>query len=88
MRWDLPQEVLDAASADPVDTRGAGIASLTDVLNVARCLLPVSDVTTLAEAPFLRNASFLRLGLDDVGVAQVMADSAVEIASLRAALAD
>jgi HD-like signal output (HDOD) protein len=86
--WDLPREVLDAASADPADSRGQATASLIDVLNVARSLIPVSDIATLADASFLRSAPFQRLGLDAAAAAQVMADSAVEIASLRAALAD
>jgi len=88
MRWDLPQEVLDAASADTADDRGDGLASLSDVLKVAHCLVEVSDAGTRAAVPFPRPAPFQRLGLDDAGVAQVLADSAVEIASLRAALAD
>jgi HD-like signal output (HDOD) protein len=87
-RWDLPQEVLDAASADPADARGEANACLTDVLNVARCLVQVGDGATLAEAPLLRSVPFQRLALDHVQVAQIMADSTVEIASLRAALAD
>jgi HD-like signal output (HDOD) protein len=88
VRWDLPQEVLDAASADPADARIEGMPSLTDVVNVARCLAQVRDVATLPEATFLHSVPFQRLGLDFVGAAQVLAESAVEIASLRAALAD
>ena len=88
VRWDLPQEVLDAASADTADDHGQATACLTDVLNVARSLLEVRDAGTLAEAPFQHRAPFQRLGLDDAGVARVLADSALEIASLRAALGD
>jgi len=88
VRWDLPQEVLDAASADPADARVEGLPSLTDVLNVARHLVQVRDVTSLSEAAFLNSVPFQRLGLDGAGAAQVLEQSAAEIASLRAALAD
>jgi HD-like signal output (HDOD) protein len=88
VRWDLPREVLDAASSDPGDSRIEGIPSLTDVLNVARHLVPVRDMATLPEATFLGSVPFQRLGLDAASAAQVLAESAVEIASLRAALAD
>lgn len=88
VRWELPQEVLDAASADPADARIEGMPSLTDVVNVARYLLQVRDVATLPEATFLNSVPFQRLGLDAAGAAQVLQESAEEIASLRAALAD
>lgn len=88
VRWDLPQEVLDAASADPADARAEAIPSLTDVLNVARYLAQLRDVATLADATFLDSVPFRRLGLDAAGAAQVLEESATEIASLRAALAD
>jgi HD-like signal output (HDOD) protein len=88
VRWDLPQEVLDAASADPVDARIEGIPSLTDVVNVARYLVQVRDAATLPGATFLDSVPFQRLGLDAADVAQVLQESAAEIASLRAALAD
>jgi HD-like signal output (HDOD) protein len=88
VRWELPQEVLEAASADPADSRAEGGATLSDVVNAGRHLMGVLDIASLTEAPFLRSAAFQRLGLDDLGAAQVLADSAVEMASLRAALAD
>jgi len=88
-RWDLPQEVVEAACGfDQATAAGGGPASLGDVLLSAHYLSGVQDASELASAAFMAAPCFARLGVDAVGAAQVVQDSAVEIASLRAALAD
>ena len=91
VRWELPDEVLDAACdftvvPDPMDARAA--ATLTDVLLAARYLVNVEDAADLAGAAFLGAAPFARLRLDARAVGEILTASAAEIASLRAALAD
>lgn len=90
VRWELPDEVLDAACdftvvADPY-TRAGG--SLTDILLAARYLVNLDDAADLAGAAFLSAAPFARLRLDAPAVREILTESAAEIASLRAALAD
>jgi HD-like signal output (HDOD) protein len=88
-RWDLGAEVLDAASDfDNAQSPHGGRATLSDILLAARDLVSVADPTQLAGAAFLEAPPFLRLGLDGAGATAVLAASAEEIASLRAALAD
>jgi HD-like signal output (HDOD) protein len=91
VRWELPDEVLDAACdftvvSDPMDARAG--ATLTDVLLAARYLVNVEDAADLAGAAFLGAAPFARLRLDALAVREILTASAAEIASLRAALAD
>ena len=90
VRWELPDEVLDAACdftvvPDPYTSAGA---TLTDVLLAARYLVNVENAADLAGAAFLSAAPFARLRLDAPAVRDVLTASAAEIASLRAALAD
>lgn len=86
-RWELDEAVVAAASVDQAQT-GEGAATLGDVLLAARDLAGVQDLSELATATFLEATPFRRLGLDAVASAEVLNASALEIASLRAALAD
>lgn len=88
-RWDLPAGVLEAAcDFDNAHAPHDDGATLSDVLLAARYLAGVSDPAGLPDAAFLEAPPFLRLRLDAAGAAAVVAASAAEIASLRAALAD
>ena len=88
-RWALGQDVLDATcDFDQAHAEGPGPATLRDVLLAGRYLVGVRDAADLADAAFLQAPPFKRLGLDAAGAAQVLAASAAEVASLRAALAD
>jgi HD-like signal output (HDOD) protein len=88
-RWELGAAVMDAAcDFDSAHAPHDDGATLSDVLLAARYLVGVSDPAGLPEAAFLGAPPFLRLGLDAAGAAEVLAASATEIASLRAALAD
>jgi HD-like signal output (HDOD) protein len=87
-RWDVGAEVVAAASDyESAGQERAGQADLRDVLFAARYITslpssPVPDAEVFATAPFRR------LGLDAVVCADVLAASAAEVASLRAALID
>ncbi len=88
-RWGLGEELITAACEfDRVEAAGEGPATLSDVLLAARYLVSASIPAELHEVAFLGSPPFLRLGLDAGAAARVLEASAVEIASLRAALAD
>jgi HD-like signal output (HDOD) protein len=87
-RWELDGEVIDAACDFDQSKEGAGDATLSDVLLAAHHLAGVQDAAGLTGAVFLGASSFKRLGVDAADAAIVLNDSAAEIASLRAALAD
>jgi HD-like signal output (HDOD) protein len=88
-RWDLASEVLEAAcDSEQAQRAGDGPATLSDVLLAARYLVGVGEPAELAHATFLAAPAFHRLRLDHGGALAVHRDSALEFASLRAALAD
>jgi len=91
VKWELPDEVLDAAcnfASVSGHADAAATGSLSDVLLAARHLVTVGDPAELTEAAFLGAAPFARLRLDAATVGEILSASAAEIASLRAALAD
>jgi HD-like signal output (HDOD) protein len=91
VKWELPDEVLDAACnfasmAGHADAAATG--SLSDVLLAARYLVTVGDPAELTGAAFPGAAPFARLRLVAATVGEILIASAAEIASLRAALGD
>jgi len=88
-RWDLGEEMFTAACEfERAQTRTDGPATLSDVLMAARCLMDAGMPAELHGEVFMTSLPFARLGLDAAAVAQVLESSTLEIASLRAALAD
>jgi len=87
--WDLPDDVFAAACEfERAQEGGGGPATLSDVLLAAHYLAVAPVPAELHDPAFLGSAPFVRLGLDAATAARVLEDSAAEIASLRAALAD
>lgn len=91
VKWELPDEVLEAAcnfAAVNGHADAAATGSLSDVLLAARYLVTVGDPAELTGAASPGAAPFARLHLDAATVGEILSASAAEIASLRAALAD
>jgi HD-like signal output (HDOD) protein len=86
-RWDLASEVLEAACGFDKSSE-AGSPTLQDVLCAARQLLDLRDADDAARATALGAPLFKRLQLDACATTELLAASAAEVDSLRAALSD
>ena len=95
-RWELDNDIIAAAcdheQADTTPRSSAsprpGSADLGDVLFAARYFVSLSVSGAAPDPAAFAMAPFVRLGLDPATSAGVLAASAAEIASLRAALVD
>lgn len=87
--WEVNADVVAAASdfENAIQSRwGAG--DLRDTLFAARYLCTLPDANPTPDAGVFSTPPFQRLGLDPAACGEVLAASATEIASLRAALVD
>lgn len=88
-RWEVGPEIIAAAcDLESAAQVRAGGADLRDVLFAARYLTSLDPAAPQPDAAILAGPPFQRLGLNSDACAGVLADSAEEIASLRAALVD
>jgi HD-like signal output (HDOD) protein len=88
-RWELGADIV-AAACDHAQAAGAqrSSADLGDVLFAASHFTALSPATAAPDPAVFALAPFVRLGLDAAASRDVLAASATEIASLRAALVD
>jgi HD-like signal output (HDOD) protein len=86
-RWDLAPEVLEAA-CELERPAGSGAPRLRDVLHAARQLITLQGADDITRGAVLAGPVFARLGFDVHGAGRLLEDSAAEVESLRAALAD
>jgi HD-like signal output (HDOD) protein len=88
-RWELPADIVSAASdfESAIQSRW-GEGDLRDVLFVARYIGSLPPASPLPDPAVFGTPPFQRLGLAPDACGEVLAASATEIASLRAALLD
>ena len=88
-RWELGAEIMSAAcDHESAAQQRAGGADLRDVLYAARYLATLPPASPRPDPAVFSAPPFQRLGLDTGVCDVILAASATEIASLRAALAD
>lgn len=88
-RWEVGADVVAAASDyESAGQERAGQADLRDVLFAARYIASLPASAAVPDPEVLASAPFRRLALDPAVCGDVLAASAAEIASLRAALID
>jgi HD-like signal output (HDOD) protein len=88
-RWDISAEVIAAAcDLDQAAEDRAGDPDLRDVLFAARFLGSLAPAAPAPDPAVLQAAPFRRLQLDEAACRDILASSAEDIASLRAALID
>jgi HD-like signal output (HDOD) protein len=87
-RWEISAEVVATVDHELAAQRGPGTADLGDVLFAARHIANVPGGNNLPDPGVFSASPFQRLGLSPACCGEVLASSAADIASLRAALVD
>jgi HD-like signal output (HDOD) protein len=88
-RWELGPDIISAAcDFESAAQQRAGGADLRDVLFAARYIATLPPVSPVPDPAIFAAPPFQRLGLDPEVCGGILAASATEIASLRAALVD
>jgi HD-like signal output (HDOD) protein len=88
-RWEVGPEIISAAcDFESAAQQRAGNADLRDVLFAARYIATLPPASPVPDPAIFAAPPFQRLGLDPDACSGILAASATEIASLRAALVD
>jgi HD-like signal output (HDOD) protein len=88
-RWELGPEIISAAcDYESAAQQRAGGPDLRDVLFAARYIATLTPASPVPDPAIFSTPPFQRLGLDPEVCGSILAASATEIASLRAALVD
>ena len=86
-RWDLSNEVLEAACEFGQPSR-AGSPTLQDVLCAAQQLMGLHEADEMTRSAVLSGPLFGRLGFNVAAASELLAASAADVETLRAALSD
>jgi HD-like signal output (HDOD) protein len=87
-RWEIGGEVIAAVEYEQAAQLVSGVADLRDVLFAARYIASLPAGNPQPDPGVFSASPFQRLGLDPTACGEILAASAAEIASLRAALID